>query len=84
MEGWTGANPIENGRHRVSHLAAILEKLCFHTIITVQVLLTTGVAFTSAQALTIYCIQCIDLICLKIISITRAPGGLILSSSSLL
>ena len=40
VEGWTGSNPIENGRHRLSRLAAILEKLCFHTIMTVQVLLT--------------------------------------------
>ena len=38
---WRGRlNPIENGCHRLSRLAAILEKLCFHTIMTVQVLLT--------------------------------------------
>ena len=44
----------------------------------------TGVAFTSAQPLTIHSIQCIHFICLKIISIVRAPGGLILTSSSFL
>ena len=29
VEGWTGSNPIENGRHRFNRLAAILEKHCF-------------------------------------------------------
>ena len=43
---------------------------------------STGVAFTSAQALTVHCLQCIDFIYLKMIWYTRAPGGLILSSSS--
>ena len=82
MEGWNGSNPIENGRHRFSRLAAILEKLLFsHNYDCSCFTDCTGVAFTSAQALTIHCIQCIDFICLKIISITRAPGGLILSSS---
>ena len=84
VEGWTGWNPIENGRHRFSHLAAILEKLLFsHNYDSSSSTDCTGVAFSSAQALTIHCIQCIDFICLKIISITHAPGNLILSSSSL-
>ena len=56
VEGWTGSNSIENGRHRLSRLAAILEKLTFHTIMSYTD--CTGVAFTSPQALTIqYCIH---------------------------
>ena len=40
VEGWTGSNPIENVHHRLSCLAAFLEKLCFHKIMTIHVLLT--------------------------------------------
>ena len=43
----------------------------------------TGVAFTSPQASSIHCLQGIDFICLKIRWYTHAPGGLILSSSSI-
>ena len=43
--GLTGSTQIENGRHLLSRLAAILEKLCFHTIMTVQVLLAVQVLY---------------------------------------
>ena len=79
VEGWPGSNPIENGRHRFNHLAAILEKLFSHNC---DCSCCAGVAFTLAQALTkCHPLHSVHRFQLPYNNLMPAPGDLILASS---